>query len=184
MIPAALHNKARPIPRFQMKGPCMLARSLASLSALVLSALLSACNATDSGEKDGGGSGSGLSMRYDGKTWPMAVGICPGTTDYVSTFTLTNGDDSRVLYVQSAASTGLSSGTFTVAGGADEADSLEAGTVGVSLYDLDFNFVAATGGSVTITFPTSSTARFEGTGVTFANGKTGSFTVVASNCRM
>lgn len=147
--------------------------------AIAASLTLFACNATDSSEDiEGPGAGGSVDMTYDGLLWQQGVGLCPGTDDYISTFAMTSGDISRVLYIQTK--TFPATGSLTVWGGANDPDSLSAGEVGVSLVSTDFNFVNATGGTITITRPSSSTVRFQGTNIPFDNGKTATFTVTAT----
>lgn len=144
--------------------------------AIAASLTLFACNATESIEETT--EPGATAMTYDGKSWQQTLGFCPGTDNVTSTFTMASGDISRVLYIQTK--TFPAAGSFTVWGGANDPDSLSAGEVGVSLVDTDFSFVNATGGTITITRPSSSTVRFEGTSIPFDNGKTATFAVTAT----
>ena len=157
----------------------VLRKHLLLAATFVASLTLLACNSTDSdSSEEGDGPGGNAAMTYDGLSWQQGVGICPGTDDYISTFAMTSGDISRVLYIQTK--TFPAAGSFTVWGGANDPDSLSAGEVGVSLVSTDFNFVNATGGTVTVTRPSASSVRFEGTSIPFDNGKTATFTVTAT----
>jgi hypothetical protein len=152
-------------------------KSTLFVSAFAASLSLLAC--TTSASEDGlSAGGSNGTVSYDGKSWGLVTGICPGTTDYISTFSMMSGDDSRVLYIQTK--TTPTAGTYSVTHGANDPDSLGTGEVGVSIYDLDFSFVSGTAGTVTISRPTSSTVLFEGTAVSFDNGKTASFSATAT----
>jgi hypothetical protein len=152
-------------------------KSVLSVFAFAASLAFFACTSTSSEEEEVIGGGS-AEMTYDGKSWEQATGICPGNTDYVSTFTLTSGDESRVLYIQGKSAP--VAGTYPVSRGVDHPDSIATGQVAVSIYNTDFSSVNATGGTVTISKPSSSTVRFEGASVTFDNGKTAVFTVTAT----
>lgn len=148
---------------------------LAATSAIMLA--LFACNSTDSSDGTKG-SGKNAHLTYEGKSWTLMQGICPGTTDYVTTFSLSHNDDARILYIQTKAFP--TAGTYTVWGAANNNDSLAANEVGVSIYDVGFNAVNATGGTLTITRPSSTTLRFEGANIPFDNGKTASFSLTAT----
>lgn len=155
------------------------------LRAAALSACLGlfACNSTEPSDEDGENLGpdipSGSSaMNYDGKSWSLLLGMCRGSTRGASNFTLLNGSDSRILYIQNR--NFPANGTYAVRGAATVADSLDADEAGVSMYKGDTLSAKATGGALVVTRLSASTLRFEGTNIRFDNGKAASFALTAT----
>ncbi len=157
-----------------------LGKNLFLASALAASFALFGCNSTsadDADERDHGFGGTG-ELTYDGQVWDLAAGVCAGSEDFVSTLNFTHDEMHLVLYVQGRGSP--TPGTYTVVGGITDAEQLQSGEVTMSLTDLNFNIVAATGGSITISRPSGSGLRFASESVTFEGGKTATFDATAT----
>jgi hypothetical protein len=147
---------------------------------LAASFALFGCNSTssddvDDRDRDSGGSAS---LTYDGQAWKLAAGVCAGSTDFISSFNFTRGETHMALYIQGRDYP--APGTYTVSSGVTDADMLVGDEVAVSLSDLNFNVMSATGGTITISRVSGSSLRFASESVAFEGGKDATFDVTTT----